>query len=214
MNPGTLRPRYAWRRFVQWRFQNQHPDAPWLTENAVYAFDQWLRPTDRGFEYGAGRSTLWFARHCAHVTSVEGHRAWYEKVKKMFADHGMDDRIDLHFVEAHPMDTEDDPNHPYARVIDKFEDESLDWVLVDGCLRGRCMEAAMPKLKPGGLLALDNANFYFPNEFEGYSRTPAMPRRQFKSPLWESLADRLADWRSIPNSDGIFETRFWIKPVG
>jgi hypothetical protein len=42
-------------------------------------------------------------------------------------------------------------------TIDRFEDESFDLVLVDGRARVAAVRHAMPKVRPGGLLVLDDA---------------------------------------------------------
>lgn len=45
----------------------------------------------------------------------------------------------------------------YVRVIDTFPDNHFDVVLVDGRARCACLEIAQAKLKPGGLLILDDS---------------------------------------------------------
>lgn len=65
--------------------ERAHPDEPWITKQAVATLSSWLKPTDRGLEWGAGRSTAWFARRVAHVTSVESDPVWFERVRQMTA---------------------------------------------------------------------------------------------------------------------------------
>jgi predicted O-methyltransferase YrrM len=49
-------------------------------------------------------------------------------------------------------------------------DDHIDFVLVDGITRQTCVRSSMGKLKPGGLLILDNANLYVPKKYqEGYT---------------------------------------------
>jgi hypothetical protein len=47
----------------------------------------------------------------------------------------------------------------YVVVFEELQDGSLDFVVVDGHYRQACIRAAIPKLKMGGLLLLDNSNW-------------------------------------------------------
>ncbi|MFO0697634.1 MAG: hypothetical protein U0236_00260 [Nitrospira sp.] len=44
----------------------------------------------------------------------------------------------------------------YAGVIDTVPDSSLDFVLVDGHFRTACLRRCFRKIRPGGILAIDN----------------------------------------------------------
>jgi hypothetical protein len=102
--------------------------------------------------------------------------------------------------------------HLYAGVADEVADATLDFVLVDGQMRLRCAEKALAKLKPGGLLALDGANRYLPNAFEGRFTTIQHTRTEPLNQEWRRVQERLRTWRAIGTSDGLWDTRFWIKP--
>ncbi len=41
--------------------------------------------------------------------------------------------------------------------------QSLDYALVDGSYRDECVMRALEVLRPGGMLILDNANWYIPH---------------------------------------------------
>ena len=75
-----LTPRYIVNRIKELIFQQQDPNAPWLTKEAVNFLSAYLKETDCGFEWGSGRSTLWFARRVKKIISVESDKAWYDKV--------------------------------------------------------------------------------------------------------------------------------------
>ena len=49
----------------------------------------------------------------------------------------------------------------YVHEFDRFADRSLDFVLIDGMYRGHCAIRAMSKVKPGGLIVIDNAIGFF-----------------------------------------------------
>jgi hypothetical protein len=63
--------RYVRDRARQALYQRTHPDAPWLTPEAIRLVDSMVRPA----EFGSGRSTLWLVRQCAHLISVEHDEA-------------------------------------------------------------------------------------------------------------------------------------------
>jgi hypothetical protein len=45
----------------------------------------------------------------------------------------------------------------YVKFIERYSDESFDLISVDGRARVSCFRAAIKKLKPGGMLILDNS---------------------------------------------------------
>jgi len=85
MHRKTLtKPRYWIAKLNNKLFTRRFPHTPWLTEAAIYLLEDWLRPTDQGIEWGAGRSTIWFASRIAHLTSIESSHAWYNQTKKKY----------------------------------------------------------------------------------------------------------------------------------
>jgi hypothetical protein len=48
--------------------------------------------------------------------------------------------------------------HEYVQAIDVHPDHIFDLVLVDGRARTECIRHAIPKIKPGAYLMLDNSN--------------------------------------------------------
>jgi len=207
-----LHPPYLWRYLVQQAFQRQHPEAPVIVANAVIALDTWLRPTDRGLEWGSGRSTTWLARRVAHLVSVEHNPAWHARIRAAIEARGMAAKVDYRLIEAPTDQMAEPPGHAYAAVADEIEDETLEFILVDGQMRLRCTQKALAKLKPGGLLVLDGANRYLPNRFDGDFTTIQHRRAEPLSADWQGLLERLSEWRAINTSDGLWDTRFWVKP--
>jgi hypothetical protein len=214
MRLSSLRYRYIRHRLEQLRFQRCYPDAPWLTSAAVFALSEYLRPTDFGFEWGSGRSTLWFAQRVGRLISVEASGEWHSKVKQWLGATKLQAEVDYRHIACEFAETAEPASHPYANAINELPDQSLDFALVDGHIRLTCMRAVLPKLKPGGLLILDNANRYVPNPtWTGHFMTVHEPRREPKSAGWAAVLNELKQWRSLPTTDGIWDTRFWIKPT-
>ena len=142
----------------QARFERENPTLPWFVPKAIEYIEGELRPDFVGFEWGSGRSTIWFARRVCHITSVEGRRSWFEKVKRRVEESDLIDRVTLRLVEIstdHNFNAEE--IRRYAESIFDVADRSLDFVVVDGHFRAECLRSIGNKLRPGGLLVIDNS---------------------------------------------------------
>lgn len=166
-------------------------DHPWLCLAAIDVLEKILRPEMHVFEYGSGGSTIFFSRRVAHVWSVEHDRGWYEEVRSRIERAGISN-CDLRLVDpGKGTGSAGDPSDPtgyasgdarfrgrsferYVNAIADHADRSLDLVLVDGRARPSCCRAAMPKVKVGGHIVLDNAEV-------AYYRAAL---RQFQSSAW------------------------------
>ena len=60
-NFSHLSPRYIFNRISVMANQFRYKDNPWLTFSVVRMLDSMLISSDIGFDFGSGRSTLWFA---------------------------------------------------------------------------------------------------------------------------------------------------------
>ena len=198
----------------KWLFERQFPDAPWLAESAVYLLDTWLRPTDRGIEWGAGRSTVWFASRVEHLTSIESNQQWYEHTERLLREKGHEN-VDLRFISLDGVTDATMPeSHPYSDIADEMPDGSLDFALVDGIkLRLLCMEKVIPKIKLGGLLILDNAERFFPDTIMGKHTVILEPRDRCINESWEEIERSVQKWRALYTTSGISNTLIWIRPI-
>ena len=132
-------PRYLLDRSLNIVSERLHPDWPWLTPQAVRFLELWLQPTDRVFEWGSGRSTLWIARRVRAITSVEHDPHWFQWVTTRGNSRGLRN-IDLKL-------RRDDPS--YAEAIQEVSGD-FDLIIVDGQVREQCALAAIGRLRPGG----------------------------------------------------------------
>jgi hypothetical protein len=212
MNLRSLRPAYLLKRLAQMRFERAHPDAPWLAESAVVLLDTYLKPTDIGFEWGSGRSTLWFAQRVAHLYSVEENEHWHDDIRASLKAQNLLGKVTYRFIPCDCHEIDEPAQHPYADVARAVQENSLDFAIVDGNIRVSCIRAIIPKLKSGGLLILDNANRYFPNRYAGGNTTVHEPRAEMRTHAWAGIAEQLTDWRWLNTTNGIWDTRLWIKP--
>ncbi|MEH2468915.1 hypothetical protein V1281_001829 [Nitrobacteraceae bacterium AZCC 2161] len=118
---------------------------PWLT----YPMIEFLNGLDFAqatvFEFGAGGSTLYWAKRAREVVSVELDAAWASRVAAMAPSNV---RI-IH-----------EPNgHSYADVPISLA-RKFDVIVVDGAERYRSTQAAIGCLASGGMIILDNAEWY------------------------------------------------------
>jgi hypothetical protein len=193
-------PRYIYNRVALSLYEKQHPDHPWLTHQAINILTTLLKKSDVGLEWGSGRSTIWFASRIQHLVSVEDNLQWYQKVKELLAAQGLSN-VDYQLAQDRAT---------YVGIVDRFADESLDFVLVDGqSHRSSCAVAIIKKIRVGGVLVLDNANWFLPcNSYAPNSRTVEMGPI---STEWQHFLELVQNWRMIWTSNGVTDTAFFIK---
>lgn len=147
-------PIYIYNRIKYSLYKKRYPSHPWLTQTSIQVLDSWLKPIDIGFEWGCGRSTLWFAKKVDHLTSIEHDELWYSRVNEILsAKQILNVRLLLRSKSG-------GQSSDYVQAIGHIPDNSLDFILVDGRQRMLCLHASLEKLRPGGLLALDNAEMH------------------------------------------------------
>jgi predicted O-methyltransferase YrrM len=137
-------PRYIYNRIALALYEKQHPDSPWLTSSAVSILSTYLKNSDIGLEWGSGRSTIWFAARIKHLVSVEDNHEWYQRVKEKL------DYLKLNNTK-YLLATD---RESYIGAADQFQENSLDFVLVDGRdYRSTCAVKAVSKVRTGGILS-------------------------------------------------------------
>ena len=98
--------------------------------------------------------------------------------------------IPLDHPECAPEQPIYSPLPAYVAVVANCPDKSLDFVVVDGHYRTTCIAAVLSKIKPGGLLLVDDANRW-PGD------APPVP----------------CDWPEVSRTtNGIKFTVIWRKP--
>lgn len=128
---------------------------PWWTFCVKRRVEAILTADMNVVEFGSGQSTLWLAQRAARVRSVENNLEWHTRVQRNIDRAGLSNvTLDLRTIED------------YANV-DDIPDRSVDFCVVDGAVRGRCVTAIIPKMKPGGWVYLDNSDKDAPDEEDG-----------------------------------------------
>jgi len=195
----ALSPYYVYHKLALALYEWRHPDLPWITRDAIAWLEGHLTADSRGFEWGSGNSTAWLAKRSGSLISVEHHAEWSAKVKNRLMSAGV--------VNAdHRLVAESE----YLQVIESFPDGHFDYILVDGLFRDSALLASIPKLRPGGALVLDNANWYLRSS----SRTPhSRPRGAAAySDVMERVEAALAPWPRVWTTNGVNDTAILTKP--
>lgn len=190
---------FSWRRSLKEGHSSVVDRLPWLTFIAIDFIKNNIRKKHFVFEFGGGGSSLFFADRACSLVTVEHDEVWGKillkhsknisswKLLRISADLS-NSKGDI----ANPDDyISEDENFigydfkKYASSIDQFNDLSFDWVLVDGRARPSCIKHALPKIRKGGYLILDNSNRSYYSEahketlknkysivLDGFSTTP------------------------------------------
>ncbi len=195
-------PEYIINRTAAAFYEKRHPELPWLTSSAISILSTFLKETDNGLEWGSGRSTAWFASKVNSLVSVENNLDWYHHVDKKLQSLDFNN-VDYKYIED---------KSKYVQVVNLFEDDSLDFALVDGApsdIRDQCAIGVLNKIKDGGCIIVDNANWFLPSE--SHSPNSRSYENGAASETWELFLESVNNWRSIWTSNGVTDTAFFIK---
>jgi len=196
-------PRYIYHRLGLVVYQRRFPNAPWLTRAMVEILESWLKPSDRGIEWGSGRSTIWLAKRIGSLVSVEHNPVWYRRISAELKARGLQN-VEYHLCED---------AHEYSRLTDNFSSEAFDFCFVDGEARDHCALKAISLVKPGGILIVDNCNWYLPTPKHSFS---PFSRNAEQGPYigkWNLFLDDVRGWRQVWTTNGVTDSGLWIKPA-
>lgn len=154
---------------------------PWITQDSFTLLNQLIKKDFVCFEFGAGGSTVWLSGLSERVFSVEHHPGWATIVEKRLRDRNIPN-VELTFVSRE--------NDEYSNFISKFDNEYFDLVFVDGRDRVKCIKNSISKLKPDGILVLDNSD---------RSR-------------YDEGKESMRSWKRTDTSNDRWSTTIWFKP--
>jgi hypothetical protein len=162
---------------------------PWWPAPAIRHLDEQLPANARVFEWGSGGSTVWLARRGADVVAIESEREWHRLVSERVPE------ADVRFVPGTDTGTlrsepelRDHGQHffdEYVAAIEDFPDGAFDLIIIDGIARCECARRATSKVKPNGLVVLDDTNWehLFAPAFLSFRGWEVTRFRGFKRPL-------------------------------
>lgn len=129
----------------EWQHRDPSNDLvfPWYTKSFLDELVTWELSDKVVFEYGAGASSLWWAKKCKRLFGVESNDHYSEAVNKALGwpaikfEAGRDYYVkDVFYCHV-----------PYDIII--IDGEPIAW-------RDDCVKPALDCLKPGGKLIIDN----------------------------------------------------------
>ena len=124
----------------------------------------------------------------------------------MLNESGISNVTYLFFAEK---DCDEEGDSSYVKVVERFQKNSIDFVLIDGIYRSACANAVLEYIRPGGVLIIDNANWCLPSDsVSPNSRTFDEGPASLK---WAEFACKTKDWRCIWTSSGVSDTALYIK---
>jgi len=141
-------------------------DTPWWSFPAIDEVERWIANRNgdvSAFEYGSGASTVWLARRCRHVVSVEHDVEFARTIASMLKR----DNIALRLIEPERNVTSPQAasgrsgyeHCDFSAYVDSIADgEGYDLIVIDGRARNACLARAPSRLKAGGLIVFDNSN--------------------------------------------------------
>jgi len=197
---------YCKNRLVELIYRFLFYKEPWLTPSANKKLNSLIKKNFIGFEFGSGRSTLWFAKRCASISSVETSEFWRQKILKNAANENLNN-IKIYFVDEFSKDFKDN----YIKKIKSVKNKSLDFILIDGKIRDLSTLESIPKIKSGGMLIIDNFQRYLPSK--SVSPFAIGVKEKPLNVLWEKIYKLyLSKWKSISTSNGVNDTVIFFKP--
>jgi hypothetical protein len=123
---------------------SSHQPIPWFTYPAIEYLSQLDLREKRIFEWGSGNSSAFFAKRCKQIISVESDEEWYNYgTRNLLPNQQIFLRNELNFSEA----------------IEEFSSK-FDLIIVDSLRRYECALKAIQFLESGGLIILDNSDWY------------------------------------------------------
>jgi predicted O-methyltransferase YrrM len=162
---------------------------PWWPVPAVRYLQGQLPERARVFEWGSGSSTIWFVRRDADIVAIESESEWHHRVSQQArgARVRLIEGTESGRVRSEP-ELRDRGKHffdDYVEAIDEFPDSTFDVIVIDGIARCECAKRAAAKVRPHGLVVLDDTNWgdLFAPAFEYFPGWELKRVRGFKRPL-------------------------------
>jgi hypothetical protein len=122
---------------------------PWYTYPTIEYLANFDFSAMKVFEYGSGNSSLWWAKRCRSLISIENDRLWYDKIKQTGAALA---NFDYRFEEDK------------SKYVHQEEISGSDIVIIDGFHRPECADHFLQHKKDGNLdptlLIFDNSDWF------------------------------------------------------
>ncbi len=140
-------------------------DTPWWTLTSGREVRAFLEhtPNATALEWGSGASTVWLGSQCASVVSIESAPHWADMVRGSVGPHvriltpDIPRRTHTTAVRSRRWGFTHLDFTEYVNAADLVVG-IFDLIVIDGRAREACLEKALPRLAPGGMILFDNTN--------------------------------------------------------
>lgn len=133
-------------QYVRTRVSGHRPEEPWWPCPVIPIIASHLNEKSQVIEFGSGGSTVWLAKRCASVLSVEDDLEWSARTKARLETAGLTNAT-VKFAQG----------ADYYNVSE-LSDRRFDLAIIDGSHRYRCVESVLPLMKTGSIVYLDNSD--------------------------------------------------------
>ncbi len=120
---------------------------PWMSYPAIEFLEKNLTQNHEIFEFGAGASTLFFAKKVKSVTTLETNKRWFNYVKDLLKE---EKKVQLFLME-------DGLKNPQYEAFPQQLNKKFDFIIIDSLKRFECVKNSINALKPDGKLILDDS---------------------------------------------------------
>jgi len=157
----VFHPQYISRCITHNVFNRKTPldlEIPWFSYAAIDFLEDFLKPDMTVCEYGSGGSTFFFARRTRSVISIEDNPVWHRLVSDRLARHSVRN-VQL---ELRPFDFKNPTGFENSGYLNAIPNDRFDVIVVDGSeewtqVRPICFEKAEGRIKPGGIIVVDDS---------------------------------------------------------
>ena len=137
-------------------------DLLWINYKSIKLLNKLIKKNNRVLEYGSGASTLWFAKRCKKLTSIEHDKIFYQEVKKIIKKKKI--KGNYSFIEPEKL-RDSYKSHKIKDVSFKkyvLKGNSIkkkfDIIFIDGRCRVKCLKNSLNLIKKNGIIVFDNSN--------------------------------------------------------
>lgn len=122
---------------------------PWMSYSAIEFLQRSLNKDQEVFEFGAGSSTLFFAKKVKKVTTIETSHKWLEIIQQKLLQQKIEN-VEITLMADGLI------NSLYENFA-KNCGRKFDFIIIDSLKRFECAKNSIEALKTGGTIILDDS---------------------------------------------------------
>ena len=188
--------KYIYNRIKNYIYFFSNKNVPWLSKECNKFLNVKLNKEMVCLEFGSGNSSLWIANRVKYLTSIEHNFEWFKKIDN---NSKQIKNFKILYLEGNKYRDYSDSN---------IDDNSIDFCLVDGLYRDEISLKILNKLKPGGIIIIDDVQRYLPS-----NNTLSPAKNLGYTENWGQFKEITQKWQRIYFSDGVSDQLAIIKPI-